>query len=290
MSPTAKPKARVLVVDNDPWIPRMAATILGQAGYLVNVAADAHGAIASAVKAPPRVILSAVTLPALDNRPWWERLRSIVDGRVIPFVFLTSHGIVPGDIRGFVTDVDDCLAKPFRVEELERAVRDALLRVPNPSSLAATSTEPGEAPRPPMVTPVSTRASQWHRPLLALRGVLGEIGLGSLLVMLEMERKSGILIIETDASTARFFLRKGHIMRAELDGGSPVSGANAIYAALGWKEGQFEFLIGDVGGVDEIQTSTTFLLIEAARRADEMKEAAKAAESVKAAESAKGSS
>jgi len=95
VSPTAKPKARVLVVDNDPWIPRMAATILGQAGYLVNVAADAQGAIASAVKAPPRVILSAVTLPALDSRPWWERLRSIVDGRVIPFVFLTAPGVVP---------------------------------------------------------------------------------------------------------------------------------------------------------------------------------------------------
>ena len=68
----------------------MAATILGQAGYLVNVAADAQGAIASAVKAPPRVILSTVTLPALDGKPWWERLRSIVDGRVIPFVFLTA--------------------------------------------------------------------------------------------------------------------------------------------------------------------------------------------------------
>ncbi len=252
----------------------MAATILGQAGYLVNVAADAQGAIASAVKAPPRVILSAVTLPALDGRPWWERLRSIVDGRVIPFVFLTAPGIVPADVRAFMAGVDDCLAKPFRVEELERAVRDALLRVPHPV-VAAAPTESGEAPRPPMVTPVSTRASQWHRPLLALRGVLGEIGLGSLLVMLEMERKSGILIIETDAATARFFLRKGHIMRAELDGASPVSGAAAVYGALGWKEGQFEFLIGDVGGVDEIQTSTTFLLIEAARRADELKESTK---------------
>jgi two-component system OmpR family response regulator len=279
VSPTAKPKARVLVVDNDPWIPRMAATILGQAGYLVNVAADAQGAIASAVKAPPRVILSAVTLPALDSRPWWERLRSIVDGRVIPFVFLTAPGVAAADIRGFLNEIDDCLAKPFRVEELERVVREALLRVPHP--VVTPPSEPGEPPRPPMVTPVSTRASQWHRPLLALRGMLSEIGLGSLLVMLEMERKSGILIIETEAATARFFLRKGHIMRAELDGVAPMSGATAVYGVLGWKEGQFEFLIGDVGGVDEIQTSTTFLLIEAARRADELKEQARANESQK---------
>ena len=103
--------------------------------------------------------------------------------------------------------------------------------------------------------------------------MIGEISLPSLLVMLEMERKSGILIIEAEAATARFFLRKGHIMRAEIDGSAPLSGATAVYDALGWKEGQFEFLIGDVGGVDEIQASTTFLLIEGARRADELKAA-----------------
>jgi CheY-like chemotaxis protein len=254
----------------------MAATILGQAGYLVNVAADAQGAIASAVKAPPRVILSTVTLPALDGKPWWERLRSIVDGRVIPFVFLTAPKIVASDIRGFATGVDEVLAKPFRVEELENVVRTALTRAPElpdvrrPVAAAATATE---APRPAAPTPSASRPSQWHRPLLALRGVIGEISLPSLLVMLEMERKSGILIIEAEAATARFFLRKGHIMRAEIDGSAPLSGANAVYDALGWKEGQFEFLIGDVGGVDEIQASTTFLLIEGARRADELKAA-----------------
>ncbi len=252
----------------------MAATILGQAGYLVNVAADAQGAIASAVKAPPRVILSTVTLPALDGKPWWERLRSIVDGRVIPFVFLTAPQIVAADIRGFATGVDDVLAKPFRVEELETVVRTALTRAPElpdvrrPVAAAAT-----DAPRPAAPTPSASRPSQWHRPLLALRGVIGEISLPSLLVMLEMERKSGILIIEAEAATARFFLRKGHIMRAEIDGSAPLSGATAVYDALGWNEGQFEFLIGDVGGVDEIQASTTFLLIEGARRADELKNA-----------------
>jgi CheY-like chemotaxis protein len=251
----------------------MAATILGQAGYLVNVAADAQGAIASAVKAPPRVILSTVTLPALDGKPWWERLRSIVDGRVIPFVFLTAPKIVAADIRGFTSGVDEVLAKPFRVEELENVVRGALTRAPELPDVRRPAAATADAPRPTVPTPVAARPSQWHRPLLALRGVIGEISLPGLLVMLEMERKSGILIIEAEASTARFFLRKGHIMRAEIDGSAPLSGANAVYDALGWKDGQFEFLIGDVGGVDEIQASTTFLLIEGARRADELKNA-----------------
>ena len=98
----------------------MAATILGQAGYLVNVAGDAQGALASAVKAAPRAILSTVTLPAVDGRPWWERLRGIIDARVIPFVFLIGPSGTAADVRGFIHGLDECLAKPFRVEDLAR--------------------------------------------------------------------------------------------------------------------------------------------------------------------------
>ena len=40
---------------------------------------------------------------------------------------------------------------------------------------------------------------------------------------------------------------------------------------VSWTEGEFDFLAGDVGGVDEIQASTTYLLMEGARRIDEAK-------------------
>ena len=42
-----------------------------------------------------------------------------------------------------------------------------------------------------------------------------------------------------------------------------------------WGAGSFDFLAGDVGGVDEIQASTTYLLMEGARRLDEAKNARK---------------
>ena len=44
-----------------------------------------------------------------------------------------------------------------------------------------------------------------------------------------------------------------------------------------WGAGSFDFLAGDVGGVDEIQASTTYLLMEGARRLDEAKDAQQAA-------------
>ena len=83
------------------------------------------------------------------------------------------------------------------------------------------------------------------------------------------------------------FLRRGRIIRAAIDEPA-LAGAAAVYRMLTWGVGSFDFLTGDVGGVDEIQTSTTFLLIEAARRADELKERAK--ESAKHSEILKGDS
>jgi len=90
-----------------------------------------------------------------------------------------------------------------------------------------------------------------------------------------MERKNGILLVEHGPqTTGRLFLRKGRIIRASVDEPA-VSGAAAVYDMLTWGEGTFDFLAGDVGGVDEIQASTTYLLIEGARRLDEAKAARK---------------
>ena len=93
--------------------------------------------------------------------------------------------------------------------------------------------------------------------------------------MLEMERKNGILMVEHGRETGRLFLRKGRIIRAAIDD-PPSSGAAAVYQMLTWGAGSFDFLAGDVGGVDEIQASTTYLLMEGARRLDEAKAASRA--------------
>jgi len=92
--------------------------------------------------------------------------------------------------------------------------------------------------------------------------------------VLEMERKNGILLVERPRETGRIFLRKGRIIRAAIDEPA-VSGAAAVYQMVTWGAGSFDFLAGDVGGVDEIQASTTYLLMEGARRLDEAKAASK---------------
>ena len=252
--------ARVLIVDNDPWIQRMVATILGQAGHLVNLAGDAQGALTCAAKVLPEVVITTVGLPAVDGWPWWERLRIVPEHGGTPIIFLTSADDEAGVIRGFDVERDQRLVKPFRIEELERRLHTVLSRL-------RESAPAGAPPRPRTLLP--EKPSRGLRPLSAMRGSLDLIGLSSVLMILELERKTGILLVEQSQTAARLFIRKGRIIRAEMDSPQAFTGTAAVYATLTWTEGRFDFLVGDVGGIDEIQASTAFLLMEGARRIDE---------------------
>jgi hypothetical protein len=81
-------------------------------------------------------------------------------------------------------------------------------------------------------------------------------------------------MLEHGRQTGRIFLRRGRIIRAAIDEPA-LTGAVAVYDMVTWGAGSFDFLAGDVGGVDEIQASTTYLLMEGARRLDEAKNARK---------------
>src|SRR5689334_849496 len=97
-----------------------------------------------------------------------------------------------------------------------------------------------------------------------LRGDLDKIGLPTLLTMLELERRSGMLIIQNQNQLGRLYIREGRVIRARIEGGRQrgTTRADAVYRMLGWLEGQFELWQANVEGRDEIGVSTTFLLME----------------------------
>jgi CheY-like chemotaxis protein len=259
---------RILVVDDDLWIQRTTASVLGQQGHQVSLAGDAPSAFALASKIRPDVVITTVSLPALDGWSWWERLRALPACADTPIVFLLPPGDASADVAG-AEPRDQRLRKPFRGEDLERTIVGLL--GDKPVQTATTDAPPSERPSR-SVDP--TKPSAGHRPLSALRGELDQITLSSVLTVLEMERKNGILLVEHGRETGRLYLRKGRIIRAGID--DPLlSGAAAVYEMVTWGQGSFDFLAGDVGGVDEIQASTTYLLMEGARRLDEAKNALK---------------
>jgi hypothetical protein len=109
-----------------------------------------------------------------------------------------------------------------------------------------------------------------------LRGELENVGLPTLLTILDMERRSGLVVVERPGLLGKLHVREGRVIRAALDriGSAAASasaeraGAEAVYEMLGWSVGRFELWQTQVEGRDEVGESTTFLLIEGAHRAD----------------------
>jgi CheY-like chemotaxis protein len=256
------PDTRILVVDDDAWILRMVTTVLEKRGYEVIVARDGEEGIAKAQAAPPDLIITDVMMPRLDGWALVKQLRSRADLALVPVIFLTALGSDEDRIRGFRLGADDYLAKPFRFEELDLRVAKALKH--RAADLSATAQlRSARAPDGP--------AAKGKAP--GIHGSLDQLGLSSLLIVLEMERKSGVLVLtHTEkgvAETGRIFLRNGGVARARIDGKPSPKNDQAIYYMLTWSQGAFEFSALEVDMEDEVKTSTTALLMEGARRIDE---------------------
>jgi hypothetical protein len=89
------------------------------------------------------------------------------------------------------------------------------------------------------------------------------------LTFLDLERRSGQILVVTRDRVGRVWLRDGRVISARIEGSRRVNRA-AIYELLTWDSGRFSFTQErTVSAVDEINAPTTLLLVEAARRADE---------------------
>ena len=117
----------------------------------------------------------------------------------------------------------------------------------------------------------------------ALRGRLEQFGLATVLTFLDLERRSGELVVVADdpndphnasAKIGRLWLRHGRVLRARIEGSRRLN-KSAVYDLLGLERGRFSFLQMDLDGqADELGVPTMQLLMEAARRVDEAAAAA----------------
>jgi CheY-like chemotaxis protein len=258
---------RILIVDDDPWILRMVSTLLEKRGYGIFTAEDGEEGVLKADQARPDLIITDVMMPRMDGWQMVRALRSRPELAFIPVIFLTALGGEEDRIKGFRLGADDYLAKPFRFEELDLRVQNALkkakqARVPHGDG-------EGEAKKK---TPSGVNFPKQN---VGIHGNLEQLGLSSLLVIVEMERKSGMLRIERPGATGRLFAREGRVIAARVDGDAAPKdarkGAEAVYHMLTWSSGRFDFAAVDVDMEDEVQSTTTHLLMEGARLIDEGK-------------------
>ena len=115
----------VLVVDDEPEIVRILRDYLERAGFAVLTATDGEGALATARRERPDLVVLDLGLPGRDGLDVARVLRS---ERELPIIMLTARTDEADRVAGLELGADDYVGKPFSPREVVARVRAVLRR------------------------------------------------------------------------------------------------------------------------------------------------------------------
>src|SRR5690606_15570882 len=153
------------------------------------------------------VILSDVNMPVMDGWQFLRMIRSRPSIASVPVVFLTTLGGEAERLKGYQLGVDDYIPKPFDNQELTLRVARILGR---------SRKRPG--------------ASAGRN---ALRGDLAQVSLGSVLSFIQVERRTGLMLVLAEERIASLHIRQGDIVQADLPPGfEALEGIDRVFELL----------------------------------------------------------
>jgi len=234
-SPGLSTTTQVIIAEPSPPLRARMTRCLEAAGFAVSAVASAMEALDACAGTRPDAMVAASDMPAMTGVDLAYAMSEHKLLSEVPLV-LTGDDGDHGRLEAYRAGIRDYIPVPFLDEELVIRIH----RVATPTQV----TSPG------------------------LRGSLVDIGLGTLLSLLEFERKSGVLLVLRTSELARVFIADGKILKVEMTTGNGVP-KDRLMRLLDWRDGQFEFSPAEIGGRDEVGLSVTQLLLEHARTRDE---------------------
>jgi DNA-binding response OmpR family regulator len=124
------PKARIVVVEDEPAIRRGVADALRLTGYEVAEAGDGPVGLQEAQSGGVDLVLLDLMLPKMDGFQVLAELRRVCPTR--PVIILTARGGEEDRVRGLKMGADDYVVKPFSARELVARVEAVLRRTLRP--------------------------------------------------------------------------------------------------------------------------------------------------------------
>ncbi|MCS6898925.1 MAG: DUF4388 domain-containing protein [Myxococcales bacterium] len=257
-------KSRVVLATGDEWIANLIGAVLRDAGLEVILASSAEEALTTLQSTRVDAILADAALP--DDATWLvtQLRQSPGSSAIVPFLLLAHTEDSFSRMEALRAGADVCLTKPFRADELclqllaILAMHQRLSSSFRSSGVISTRNVTLRTPPPPA------------SPTAGLSGDLAVVSLATVLSLLELERRSGTMVVRGPKHVATLSMREGTAAKATL-AGTPTSIIAVLRRMLRWKTGQFEFSPDEVNpaSVPPNQHSIGALLIEAARLDDE---------------------
>ena len=116
--------AKLLIVDDDPFITESLKVGLGDRGHQVFAGYNGQEGVELVTELTPDLVIIDMTMPIMDGLEATEQIRQLSD---VPIIMLTAETDEEDVVNALETGVDEYLSKPFRLNELAARIQ-ALIR------------------------------------------------------------------------------------------------------------------------------------------------------------------
>jgi two-component system phosphate regulon response regulator PhoB len=122
------PKAKVLVVEDDPDIRELLSYSFATEGWSLVMAEDAERGLALLEAEKPDCVVLDIMLPGMDGLEALRRIKAEPSRRRLPVVMTTARGEDADVVAGLELGAEDYVVKPYSPKVLAARIRAALRR------------------------------------------------------------------------------------------------------------------------------------------------------------------
>jgi CheY-like chemotaxis protein len=244
-------RGRVLVIDGDEWIGPLLARALREKGFEADVCGEAREGFTKACATMPDCVVCSFELPDIDGYWVARRLRTEAGSMArTPVIMLGELNDQATRAQAFAAGADVVLARPVSNDDVVAQIE----------ALVAMSRRYGaDDSGGPSSTSVAA----------AIRGDLSMFPLASVLMMFELERRSGLIdVVSSGGTRAVLTIAHGLFATTELAGDAKPA-IEVLRAVLSWRAGRFSFVSRDPENMPPPRDSVGALVLEAMRLEDE---------------------
>ncbi len=232
---------KILVVDDNPTILKLVCRSLEKCGELIT-ASDGADALMKAIELKPDLVISDYSMPVMNGRALFEKLRARKETQNIPFVFLASQKDIDERLRMVVDGVEEYFVKPFYARDLTHQARRIIARF-HQQKMEKMGARGG-----------------------TVTGRLSEMSLIDWMQSLEQGRKTCALILRSGSDQCTLYFTEGQVSHATYGN---LAGDQAVYKVLSWTDGEWELDFTKSASERTTTLSTQGLMMEGLRLLDE---------------------